>query len=163
MQRAPQSSFVQEFQSREARDRWSDILDLSSEGGVAVVHRRGDADAVVVGRSEFDALLSRSAPFDVEVSFTEGQVSMWVKNLPVHGVGPSLGAAEEELLDALLDYADSWVEVLKHAPNHSAKGGYVQRILMTAGDRRRLHDIVFGDDESQLAGSDDPQFASLLA
>ena len=141
------SQFVHTYGGRQARDHWSDMLGNAARGGVTLIQRRGaDQPAVVVGRDALEAVLSQVAPFPVEVSFHEGQVSLWVAGLPVDAGGASLQEAEDALLDALLDYADTWVETLRFAPNHKNKAGYVMRVLLASADRERLHRVVFGDD-----------------
>ena len=140
------SEFVQTYGGRQARDHWSDILGNAARGGLAVIQKRGaDQAAVVVGREPLEAALAQAAPFAVEVSFYEGQVSLWIDGLPVDAGGSSLEEAEDALLDALLDYADTWVETLRFAPNHKDKAGYVLRVLMASEDRESLHRVVFGE------------------
>lgn len=141
------SEFLRSYGGRQARDHWSDMLGNVARGGVTLIQRRGaDQPAVVVSRDALEAVLSEVAPFPVEVSFHEGQVSLWITGLPVDAGGASLEEAEAALLDALLDYADTWVETLRFAPNHKNKAGYVMRVLLASADRERLHRVVFGDD-----------------
>ena len=98
----------------------------------------------MIGRDALEAALAQVGPFPVQVSFFEDQVSMWVDGLPVDAGGASLEEAEDGLLDALLDYADTWVEALRFAPNHQKNAGYVLRVLLASDDREHLHQIVFG-------------------
>lgn len=81
--------------------------------------------------------------FNVVSSVTPKQVSFWSKELPVHGVGESVEAAEEDFLDAVVDYADAWFEELRYAPNHRAFGNLVRRVMSYEGDRDGLRRAVF--------------------
>jgi hypothetical protein len=101
---------------------------------------------VLVERDVLDSALAAQHPFNVQVSFCDGQTSMWIDGVPVHGAGESYSEAEEEFLDALVDYAEAWVHELRFAPNHKANAGLVGRVLMFAGDRDELRSVVFGDE-----------------
>lgn len=85
------------------------------------------------------------SPFDVKVSVTGHQTSMWIDGVPVHGVGDSYEEAEDDFLDALVSYAEEWVEELRYAPNHRANAPLVERVLMFAGDREELRRVVFDE------------------
>lgn len=119
-------------------------MDRVESGGVAVLKR--NSAMVLVGREVLDSALAAANPFDVKVSFTSGQVAMWMDGAPVHGAGDTYDAAEEDFLDALVEYAEAWTEELRFAPNHRAKAGLVDRVLMYAGDRGELRRAVFGDE-----------------
>jgi hypothetical protein len=134
-----------EYGSREARDHWKEILDIAESGSVAVVRR--NAPVAVVSRQVLDDALAVGSPFNVQVSFFEGQVSMWIDGLPTHGAGDTLDEAEDDFLNALEDYADDWIDDLHRAPNHQAHGGRVRRILLCAGDRDLLRRVVFDEAE----------------
>jgi hypothetical protein len=67
--------------------------------------------------------------------------------VPVHAVGADIDQAEEEFLDALIDYADLWMKELRHAPNHAKNEILVTRIAMFAGDREELRQVVFSEAE----------------
>jgi hypothetical protein len=70
---------------------------------------------------------------------------MWLDGVPVHGVGRSYEQAEDDFLDALLDYADDWVRELRHAPNHRQNAGLVTQVLMFGEHRDELRALVFAD------------------
>jgi hypothetical protein len=116
-------------------------MDRAESGGVAVLRR--NYTMVLVERDVLDSALAAQHPFDVKVSFSDGQTSMWIEGVAVHGVGDSYDEAEEDFLDALVDYAEAWVSELRFAPNHKANAGLVERVLMFAGDRDELRQIVF--------------------
>lgn len=130
-----------QFKAREARDHFKELLDRAEGGGVAVV-RRGEPVAIV-RRDVLDNALAVSHPFDVKVSVTDDQTGMWIEGLPVHGVGDSYDEAEDDFLDALVEYAEEWLIELRFAPNHRQHAGLVERVLLYAGDRDELRRAVF--------------------
>ncbi|MHB8318890.1 MAG: prevent-host-death protein [Acidimicrobiales bacterium] len=136
-------ALLHEFKAREAREHWKDILDLAESGAVAVVCR--NSPVAVVDRQVLDDALARSHPFDVQVSIGKGRVSMWIDGLSVHGDGATLAEAEEDFLDALLDYAQAWVDELHVAPNHRDHGGLVRRVLLSGGNRELLRKAIFDE------------------
>ena len=142
----PHASFAlaHQFKAREARDHFKELMDRAESGGVAVLRR--NSTMVLVERDVLDSALAAQHPFDVKVSFSDGQISMWIGRVPVHGVGESYDEAEEDFLDALVDYAETWVTELRFAPNHKTNAGLVKRVLMFAGDRDELRRVVFGDE-----------------
>lgn len=133
-----------QFKSREARDNFSGLLDEAANGGVAVVQRDEQA-FVLVTRAAYDAALADRAPFAVRSSVHDGQFSLWLDDVPVHAVGGSLDEAEDDFLDALIDYADLWLSELRHAPNHRLNAQLVHRVTAYAPDREALRAIVFGE------------------
>ena len=133
-----------QFKAREARDHFKELMDRAESGGVAVLRR--NSAMVLVDRDLLDSALAAKHPFDVKVSFAHEQTSMWIEGLPVHGVGDSFDEAEQNFLDALVDYAVAWIEELRFAPNHRANAGLVERVLMFAGQREELRRVVFGDE-----------------
>ncbi len=137
-------SLTHQFKAREARDHFKDLMDRAENGGVAVVRRK--SAMVLVDRATLDAALALQCPFDVSVCVTGGQTSMWIDGVPVHGVGGSYDEAEDDFLDALVSYAEEWVEELRFAPNHRANAALVERVLMYAGERDELRRVVFGDE-----------------
>ena len=135
---------IHQFKAREARDHLSELMDRAENGGVAVVRRR--SPMVLVEREVLDSALATQFPFDVKASVTEGQTALWMDGLPVHGIGDSYDAAEDDFLDALVEYAEDWMEELRFAPNHRENRPLVDRVLMYAGDRGELRCVIFGDE-----------------
>jgi hypothetical protein len=133
-----------QFKSREARDHWREILDRAEGGVVSVVRRT--SPVVVAPREVIARALAALHPFDVQVSVSDSQVSMWLEQAPVHGAGATYEQAEEEFLDALLDYAELWVDELRSAPNHRDNEGLVTQVLMYGENRDELRRVVFGDE-----------------
>ena len=107
-----------------------------AESAVVSVVRR-TSPVVVAPREVIARALAALYPFDVQVSVGESQVSMWLDQAPVHGVGATYEEAEKEFLDALLDYAELWVDELKSAPNHRGNEGLVSPGSDVRGKSRR--------------------------
>lgn len=137
-------SLTHQFKAREARDHLSELMDRAENGGVAVLRR--NSPMVIVEREVLDKALAAQCPFDVKASVTGGQTALWMDGFPVHGVGDSYDAAEDDFLDALVEYAEEWMQELRFAPNHRGNGPLVDRVLMYAGDPDELRRVVFGDE-----------------
>ncbi len=137
--------FAHQFKSREFRDHQKSVLEQVERGGVSVL-RRSQA-LVVLPRQMIDSILARDAKFLVKSSVNTDQVALWLEEIPVHAVGVDLDQAEEEFLDALIDYADLWTKELRFAPNHAKNRDLVTRITMFAGDREELRQVVFSEAE----------------
>lgn len=133
-----------QFKAREARDHFKDVLDVAEGGAVAVI-RRG-YPVVVVNRAVMDDALGVLAPLDVRSAATNGEVAFWLEDAPVHATGSNLDEAEDNFLDALLDYVDLWFRELRNAPNHKQHQHLAMRVAMFAGDADELRRVVFGDD-----------------
>jgi hypothetical protein len=138
------SIFGHQYKSRDARSQFSTVMDTAVRGDVAVVQR--EKPVVIVRRDLYNAALESSAPFEVKGSVHEGQFSFWLEGVPVQGGGATLEDAEDDFLDALVDYAELWTRELRHAPNHKQNGVLVQRIAMYAESRDDLREVVFGAD-----------------
>ncbi len=137
--------FAHQFKSREFRDHQKPVLEQVERGGVSVLLR--SEALVVLRRQMIDPILARDAKFLVKSSVEIDQVAFWLEDIPVHAVGVDLGQAEEEFLDALIDYADLWIKELRHAPNHAKNEVLVTRIAMFAGNREELRQVVFSEAE----------------
>ena len=140
---APQIPMGVHYKSRSARDHLKDVLDAAEAGGTAIITRERPVAAVDAG--VLAELLETQAPFDVLSSVTDEQVAFWLADGLVHGVGDNLAAATDDFLDALIDYATSWLEDLHDAPNHAHNRLLVLRIALHAQDRLELERAVFGD------------------
>ena len=137
--------FAHQFKSREFRDNQKPVLEQVERGGVSVLLR--SEALVVLRRAMIDSILAKEAKFLVKSSVDTDQVALWLEELPVHAVGADLGQAEEEFLDALIDYADLWTKELRYAPNHVKNENLVTRIAMFAGNREELRQVVFSEVE----------------
>ncbi|MFI4971207.1 MAG: hypothetical protein ACHP7H_00890 [Hyphomicrobiales bacterium] len=133
----------QRYKSRSARDHLSDLLTAAEAGVPSVITR--DRPVATIDANLLEELLATRAPFDVLSSVTDDQVAFWLADGSAHAVGSDLGSATEGFLDALIDYAQSWYEDLRDAPNHVQNRWLALRIALHAGDRKELEYVVFGD------------------
>jgi hypothetical protein len=140
----PETTMLLNYAAGEARSKLSPMLDaIEKEGAVAIIHRRG-FQAVLCGRDEQERILSRCFAFNPLVSLSgSGSASIWLPELGIYGHGGSLDEAEQDLIEAALDYALDWQRFLRYSANHAEKDGYVHRIKL-AGDREGVHRILFG-------------------
>ena len=131
------------FKARSFRDNLKSVLDLAEIGGSSVVTR--NHPIATVDAAVLEELLAERAPFEVLSSVTDAQVAFWLADGLVHAAGDDLKAATDAFLDALIDYAESWFEDLRDAPNHAHNRLLVLRIALHAGDRDELERVVFDD------------------
>jgi hypothetical protein len=131
------------YKARSARDNLKDVLDAAEAGAVPVISRTRPVAAVTV--DVLEELLAQHAPFNVVSSVTDEQVAFWLEDGLVHAVGADLDEATAAFLDALVDYAEDWLEDLRDAPNHAHNRMLVLRTAIHAGDRDALEAAVFGD------------------
>ena len=125
-----------------ARSQMSRITDEVQAGGLAVVERRGFR-MLLTSFDEQRELLEGGFEFHPEVLLDGDGVGIWLPELPVHGQGETLEQAEDDVIDAALDYADMWFDQLHRAPNHVGNRGWVWRLAM-ADDRDALRRVLFG-------------------
>jgi hypothetical protein len=119
----------------------------SGSGNVVVIEPRGKPAVALVDVREQEALLAKAFPFSPEVYFHDDSVAIWLPELAVFGEGADLQEAKDDLVDAVLDYADSWYEDnLKSAPLHAARAGWLQRIRLAGSDE--IAKVLFNDDEA---------------
>jgi len=131
------------YKSRSARDNFSDLLTAAEAGMPPVITR--DRPVAAIDARALEELLAIRAPFDVLSSVTNDQVALWLSDGSAYAVGPDLATATDGFLDALVDYAQSWFDDLREAPNHAQNRWLAMRIALHAGDREELEHAVFGD------------------
>ena len=141
--RTLQYSIGQRYKSRSARDNFSELISAAEAGVPSVITR--DHPVATIDARMLEELLATRAPFDVLSSVTDDQVAFWLADGSAHAVGPDLGSATEGFLDALIDYAQSWFDDLRDAPNHAQNRWLALRIALHAGEREELENTVFGD------------------
>jgi Antitoxin of toxin-antitoxin, RelE / RelB, TA system len=117
----------------EARRHLPALLDKARNGEWQLIGRRGRSEAVLANVAELDELLCTVYRFRPEVDLAEQGVGIWLPELETHGVGATLDEALADLADAMVEYAEDWVDHLRHAVNHRPRAGYVRRIQL-AGD-----------------------------
>jgi hypothetical protein len=129
----------------DARSRLKEIYDSAERRVPSVVQREHDAPVAVVLKADLVQALRALCPVEPQVRFAEsGRVSAWIDGLPVSAEGASLGAVEQGLVDALRDYAGTWVDDLGRYPNHEQNWGIVNLVLLS--DDAALIEHLFGDE-----------------
>ena len=88
-------------------------------------------------------MLAAAFPFAPEVFAEETGVEIWLPELEVYGQGSTLAEAQDDLVDAALDFVDAWETELRAAPNQRHKSGHARRVQL-AGDRARVAEALFG-------------------
>lgn len=128
----------------EARDNLKAIYDAASGHVPSVVRRDADAPVAVVNRADLLCALRALCPLDPQVRFGDDAVAVWIEGLPVSAEGPDFDSAANNLIDALRDYAVTWVEQLRHYPNHAENWGVANLALLSSDADLRAH--LFGSD-----------------
>ena len=128
-----------------ARDDIGQIYSTVERHLVVGISRGNDAPVAVIRRDDLKKALRALCPLDPQVRFSEeGHVSMWIDDLPVSSQGENLEETEQGLIEALRDYAETWVEDLKEYPNHKHRWDVVNLILLSDDDELRA--FLFGTD-----------------
>jgi len=133
----------------EARRQLPTLLDKVRDGRWQLIGRRGRPEAVVAGAAQLAELLGACCPFSPEVFVEEDEVGIYLTELDVHGVGATLREAEDDLLEAALEYVEDWEDHLYAAPNHRRNVGYVRRIEL-AGDAAGVRRVLFAEPSEQV-------------
>jgi predicted RNase H-like HicB family nuclease len=120
----------------EARAHFKDLLDSAAAGRPATV-RRESGRAAVVDAERLRYALSRLVSFRAEVVAEGGGWSVFIPGLPVSADGATFEEAIDEMIDALRDYAEDWIDRLRLAPNHDGNWGLVQLIALSDDDQLR--------------------------
>lgn len=122
--------------AREARDHLKEILDAADEGRPATVMR--DARRVAaVDADRLVHLLTGVHPSGAQAVAENDGWSLFIPGLPVAADGATLDEAVDEMIQALRDYAEAWVERLRLAPNHAENWGLVQVVSLASDDQLR--------------------------
>ena len=121
---------------REGRDHLKDVLDAADAGRPAVI-RRDQQKLAAVDAERLVRFLMSVRPAGVQAVAENGGWSLFIPGLPIAADGDTLENATAELIEALRDYAEAWVERLSHAPNHSDNWGLVQLISLATDDQLR--------------------------
>ena len=126
----------------QARAQLPTLLEKVRHGKWQLIGRRGHVEAVVAAAAEVDALLAPAYSFSPQVFIEPDDVGIYLDEFDVHGVGATLAEAEEDLIDAVLEYVDDWEDHLFATPNHRQRAGYVRRLEL-AGDRSGVRRVLF--------------------
>jgi prevent-host-death family protein len=132
----------------EARRQLPALLDKVRDGRWQLIGRRGRPEAVIADAAQMAELLRACYPFSPEVFVEQDEVGIYLTELEVHGTGATLQDAEDDLLEAALDYVEDWEDHLKAAPNHRGNVGYVRRLEL-AGDAAGVRSVLFGEPPAQ--------------
>jgi len=132
----------------EARAQLPALLEKVRGGRWQLIGRRGRPEVVVAEAGEIESLLAPAFRFHPEVDIDAGDVGVFLHELDIHGVGVTLDDALVDLADAMLEYAEDWVDHLRHAPNHAPRAGYVRRIEI-AGDAEGVVTMLNADADNE--------------
>ncbi len=89
------------------------------------VERRDGYRVVVADLDGMMEVLRECRHFQPHVSPTATGYAIMLPELGVHGEGVSLEGAEDDLIDAVLEYCDDWHGFLATAPNHAERRWWV--------------------------------------
>jgi prevent-host-death family protein len=128
----------------EARAQLPTLLERVRHGKWQLIGRRGRPEAVVASAAEVEDLLAACYSFSPEVFIEEDEVGIYLMELDVHGVGATLQEAEDDLIEAALEYVEDWEDHLHAAPNHRSNAGYVRRLEL-AGDAAGVRRVLFDE------------------
>ena len=131
------------WQMSEARKDFSTLVEQASRGEWQLVGRRGRAEVLLADAAEIAELLAAAFPFAPEVFVEESGVEIWLPELEVYGQGSTLAQAQDDLVEAALDFVDAWEAQLRAAPNQRHKSGHARR-LQLAHDRADVAEALFG-------------------
>ena len=129
----------------DARAAISDIYSTVARHLVVEISREGDAPVTVIRKDDLKSVLRSHCALDPQVRFSmNGQVSMWIEDVPVSSQGHSFEEASAGLIEALRDYARTWIEDLRQYPNH--KDRWALATLIRLSENAELHGYLFGNE-----------------
>jgi len=121
---------------RTARDNFKALLDASDASRPAVVTRDNRRTAMVDADQLLNFLMA-VRPAGVQAVAENSGWSLFMPGLPVAAEGNTMDEATDELIAALHDYAEAWVERLRHAQNHAGNWGLVQIVSLASDEQLR--------------------------
>lgn len=127
----------------EARAHLKDLLDAAADGVPARLRRDSQRIALV----DADRLRRYLASLSVRavVVADGGGWSASIPGTPLAADGASFDEAIDEMVLALREYAEDWVDHLHRAPNHAEHWGLVQLVCLS--DDRQLAAWLVGDEK----------------
>jgi hypothetical protein len=129
----------------DARAAISDIYDSAERNLVVDITRENDAPIAVIRKDSLISLLQAKCNFEPSVHFSDdGHVSIWLEGLPISAQADSLEGAEFELMAALRDFSETWLEELREYPNH--RDNWALPTLVRLSNDEELRKLVFGND-----------------
>lgn len=124
----------------EARTSLKAILDITTKGGLASIRRNTDIGAVVNGE-KLRTFLAKTISANAQVVNEDGAWAVFIPGLPLAVEATKLDDALLDMVHALREYAEDWVDHLSKAPNHSDNWGLVQ-LVMLADDQQLIEWLV---------------------
>lgn len=129
----------------DARKDFKDVLDAVESGRPVGVQRRSRRTALVDADGLRSALAhSRDLPQPVAVAEAGGW-TMLIPGAPVAVDGSSFEDATDELVLALREYAEDWVDRLHAVPNHALHWALIQFVALSSDSQ--LASWIRGDAE----------------
>lgn len=119
----------------EARDNFKALLDAAERGQLATV-RRDDHTAAFVDADRLRYFLAKITS-RATVVFDEGSWWVFIPGLPLSADAATLDGAVDEMVVALREYADDWLDHLSTAPNHAENWGLVQLVSLSSDEQLR--------------------------
>jgi hypothetical protein len=116
----------------DARAHLKDLLDAAVGGAPASLRRDAQRIALVdaVRLRHYLASLNPRAQVVAEA----GGWSVFIPGVPVAADGASFDEAIAEMVFALREYAEDWIDHLSVAPNHTDNWGLVQLVALSSDD-----------------------------
>jgi antitoxin of RelE/RelB toxin-antitoxin system len=144
---ASQHEMIATIPLSEARSNLSALYDTAVEGGRPVrIHRRGDADAVLMARDQLRDLVGAYVSHVHVIPEAEaGGYTLWIDELNIGEYGDTLPEARDALLVAVRDYVRDYLErynFYRHFRDKAAHYPYVLRLSL-AQDDADLKQLLF--------------------
>jgi predicted RNase H-like HicB family nuclease len=114
----------------DARAHLKDLLDAAERGRPATV-RREDRRSALVDAERLRPFLAAVFPSDAQVVPEAGGWSAFLPGAPIAADGDTFEDAIAELVGALREYAEDWVDHLAEQANHRERWGLVQLINLS--------------------------------
>lgn len=121
---------------REGREHFKDLLDAAGDGRPATVNRDGQRVAAV-DADRLVHFLTSVHPSGAQALGENDGWTLYLPGLPFAVDGDTLDAAVEDMIVALREYADDWVDHLRLAPNHADNWGLVQIVALSDDSQLR--------------------------
>ncbi|OMH25197.1 prevent-host-death protein [Tersicoccus phoenicis] len=120
--------------AREGRQHFRDLLDAAEMGVPATVTRDRHTSAVLDAARLRDHL-ALVCPSRAQVVAENAGWSVLIPGQPLAADGGTFEEAIDEMVLALRDYAEAWIDRLRTAPNHEQNWGLVQLITLSSDDQ----------------------------
>ncbi|WP_062203915.1 type II toxin-antitoxin system prevent-host-death family antitoxin [Demequina salsinemoris] len=115
----------------DARASLAAVLDAAAVGGAVTIGRRGRPASAVVDAEQLRAFLARSVPSRAQVLVEDDGFVLLVEGSPFVSEGATLDDAVADMILALREYAEDWVDHLHSATNHEQSWGLVNLVRLS--------------------------------